>query len=344
MKRAWALAARRGATRAWHRDARRRDRRSLDDPIPAGTDGATPWPKPTSSTPCARPSASAAAASSQVHPADLGAHAITALDRAHGHRPGRGRGRRVRLRRHHRPAGRRHRAHVLARRRPARRRARHDRRPPVRLVAAGGALRGAGRDERHAATSSSPGGVQNMSMIPISVGDDASAEQFGFDRSVHGLEGLERALRRPGGVAVPRRRDDRREVGHLARGHGGVRGREPRARAAGAATRVASSARSSPLGERRARRRAAREHDAREDRARCKTLDRGRPAHRRASSSQISDGVGRAARSRREQAVKDARPQAAGAHPPPQRARRRPDLDAHRADPGDRVRAREDRA
>ena len=41
------------------------------------------------------------------------------------------------------------------------------------------------------------------------------------------------ALRRPGGVAVPRRRADRREVEHLARRHGGVRGRVPRARAAG---------------------------------------------------------------------------------------------------------------
>ena len=61
-------------------------------------------------------------------------------------RPGRGRGRDLRLRRHDRPAGRRHRAHLLARRPgcpthvPG-----YDGRPAVRLVAAGGALRGAGR-------------------------------------------------------------------------------------------------------------------------------------------------------------------------------------------------------
>ena len=41
---------------------------------------------------------------------------------------------------------------VLARRRATRGGARHHHRPPVRLVAAGAALRGAGRDERHRPT------------------------------------------------------------------------------------------------------------------------------------------------------------------------------------------------
>ena len=69
--------------------------------------------------------------------------------RAHRHRPGRGRGRVLRLRRPARAPGRRHRPHLLARRRVPRGGAGHDDRPPVRVVAAGGALRRAGRDERH---------------------------------------------------------------------------------------------------------------------------------------------------------------------------------------------------
>ena len=56
----------------------------------------------------------------------------------------------------HRPAGRRHRPHVLAGGRAPRGGARHHHRPPVRLVAAGRALRRAGGDERAPATSSSP--------------------------------------------------------------------------------------------------------------------------------------------------------------------------------------------
>ena len=92
----------------------------------------------------------------RVHPADLGAHVLRALVERTGHRPAGRRGRRLRLRRHDRPAGRRHRAHLLARGRAARRGAGRDDRPPVRLVAAGGALRRAGGDERHAATWSSP--------------------------------------------------------------------------------------------------------------------------------------------------------------------------------------------
>ena len=76
------------------------------------------------------------------------------------------------------------------------------------------------------------GGVQNMSAIPISAAMLAG-EQYGFDEPVLRIAGLGSALRHAGGVAVPRRGDDRREVGHHPRRHGGVRGRVARARAAG---------------------------------------------------------------------------------------------------------------
>ena len=83
-----------------------------------------------------------------AHPADLGAHVISALLAADRTRPARRRRRRLRLRRHHRPAGRRHRPDRVAGRRAARGGARRHGGPPVRLVAAGRALRRAGRDER----------------------------------------------------------------------------------------------------------------------------------------------------------------------------------------------------
>ena len=109
------------------------------------------------------------------------------------------------------------------------------------------------------------GGVQNMSQIPIMSAMLAGAAVRARD-AVLELARLAGALRRPGGLAVPRRRDDRREVGHLARRHGGVRGRVARAGAAGArrgsvrerdrpARRAAPStkARASPTGRRSAR-------------------------------------------------------------------------------------------
>ena len=74
---------------------------------------------------------------STVHPADLGAHVLRRDRRPQRPRSPRRRGRVLRLRRHHRPAGRRHRPHLLAGRRPARGGPGHHDRPPVRLVAAG---------------------------------------------------------------------------------------------------------------------------------------------------------------------------------------------------------------
>ena len=139
----------------------------------------------------------------------------------------------------------------LARRRAARARARHHHRPSVRLVAAGRALR------RPGASCPAPhdlvvaGGVQNMSLIPISSAMIVG-EQFGFTDPFAESHGW---LHRYGDQEispVPRRRDDRREVGHLPRGHGGSsrssrHQRAPQARS----PRAASSARSSPLDGRR---------------------------------------------------------------------------------------------
>ena len=84
-----------------------------------------------------------------VHPADLGAHVLTALVGRTRHRP---RGRRrgdPRLSRPGRAADRRHRQDGLAGSGPARDRAGHDHRPAMWLVPAGDQLRRAGRDERH---------------------------------------------------------------------------------------------------------------------------------------------------------------------------------------------------
>ena len=144
MKRAWALAAAWGDA-AWHRGARR-----TRDPVTPTPSRSIACPRPTSSTPSAPRSASAAAGWRRSTPPT----SARTCSRRSSSAP-------ASTRRAvedvifgcvdtHRPAGRRHRPHVLARRRPARARcpATTDR-PPVRLVAAGRALRRAGRDERH---------------------------------------------------------------------------------------------------------------------------------------------------------------------------------------------------
>ena len=58
------------------------------------------------------------------------------------------------------------------------------------------------------------GGVQNMSAIPISAGHDRR-RAVRFHRSVLGVGGVAEALRRPGGEPVPRGGDDRRELGSV---------------------------------------------------------------------------------------------------------------------------------
>ena len=192
--------------------------------------------------------------------------------------PGRGRGRRVRLRRHDRPAGRRHRAHVLARRRPARRGAGHDRRPPVRLVAAGGALRRAGGDVRHdrprrrgrrAEHERDPDQRRRCSPASSSASTTRSRGSPGWDARY----GTQEVSQFRGAEMIAEKWDISREdmEAFAVESH--------RARARGAATRAASTARSC--------RSPASTHDEgpREpDLDKIRSLPharRGRPAHRR---------------------------------------------------------------
>ena len=93
-------------------------------------------------------------------------------------------------------------------------------------------LRRAGRDVGHAGPRGR-GRRAEHEPDPDHVGDARGRAVRARD-AVLGVARVAGALRRPGGVAVPRRRADRREVGHLARRHGGVRGRVARACAAGA--------------------------------------------------------------------------------------------------------------
>ena len=80
------------------------------------------------------------------HPADLAAQVIDALVGARRHRPGRGRGRDPRLRQPGRRAGQQRGAQRGAGLEAARIGAGHLGRPAMRLLAAGAAFRGAGRD------------------------------------------------------------------------------------------------------------------------------------------------------------------------------------------------------
>ncbi len=74
------------------------------------------------------------------------------------------------------------------------------------------------------------GGVQTMNQIPD---QRRHGRRPGVRaaRSLQRFARLARALRNPGGVAVPCGRDDRREVGHLTPRDGGIRAREQPSRA-----------------------------------------------------------------------------------------------------------------
>ncbi|MEI2699950.1 MAG: hypothetical protein V9E94_17025 [Microthrixaceae bacterium] len=84
-----------------------------------------------------------------------------------------------------------------------------DHRPPVRLVAAGRALCRSGASCSGTQDLVVAGGVQNMSTIPIVLGD-ARRGPVRHQRPVLGVDRLGEALRHPGGEPVRRRRDDRR--------------------------------------------------------------------------------------------------------------------------------------
>ena len=132
------------------------------------------------------------------------------------------------------------------------------------------------------------GGVQNMSQIPISSAMTCRRAP-GLHRPVLGLEGLGRSLRRPGSLAVPRRRDDRREVGHhAATTWRTLRARESRARDP-RDRRGALRARDPALRRRRPPTRAAPGHP-REDGQSLRTLVEGGRITA-AVASQISDGA-----------------------------------------------------
>ena len=144
------------------------------------------------------------------------------------------------------------------------------------------------------------GGVQNMSADPDHRGDDRR-RAVRVPRPVLDVAGLAGALRRPGGEPVPRRRAHRREVEHLARRHGGVRGRVARARAPGARR---GSLRGEIVAARRrhVRRRPARAEPGEDPFAAARSSEGGRITA--AVSSQISDASA-ALLIASEQAVKD---------------------------------------
>ena len=253
---------------------------------------------------------------SQVHPADLGAHVDQRARRPHRHRPARGRGRRA----------------SAASTRSARR--------PATSPAPAGSPPGSPRRSRARRSTGSAarrqqavhfaaqavmsgtndvivaGGVQNMSMIPICVGDARRPSSSASPTRSPARRAGSRATARRRSVAVPRRRDDRREVGHHPRGDGGVRDR--------VATR-ARSARSDegrfdreivPLGGRRRADEGPRASTTLEKMAsRCSRWSRaaGSPPRCRARSPTRGAAMLVVSRARAE----GARPHAAGPHPPP---------------------------
>ena len=241
--------------------------------------------------------------------------------RARGLRPRRDRRRRLRVPGHHRLPGRRHRPDLLRLAAgPARDGTGRHGRPAVRLLAAGGAFRRPGGDERHRR----PGRRRRR----------AEHEPVPHPQLVHGgravrrhgplvrVEGLAGALRRPGDLAVPRRRDDRREVGFRAArtwrsSRCAATSAPPRRR-----TRAASTAEIAPFDGRQARTRAPRADTSLEKMAALKTARPGRPADRRGVQPDLRR-LGRAA-DRLGGGGAHSRPHAPGPDPPPVGARRRP--------------------
>ena len=142
----------------------------------------------------------------KVHPADLGAHPIREVVARTGIDPGGRRGRRLRLPRHDRRAGRRHRPHgvALAAGLP-------ESVPGVTIDRQCGSSQQAVSFAAQAVMAGTAdvvlaGGVQMMSRYPI-LSSFAAGEPFGADRPVDRLRGLARpatATRRSPSSAPPR--------------------------------------------------------------------------------------------------------------------------------------------
>ncbi len=180
------------------------------------------------------------------------------------------------------------------------------------------------------------GGVQNMSQIPISSAM-LVGQQFGFDDPFSGSEGW---VARYGTQEVSQFR-----AAEMIAEKWDISREDMEAFAVESHERALRAQRRGPVRRRdRAARRLSRPTRARASRTgtrsgRCPRWPRagGSPprAPRRSPTPRPRCSSSRAGPGR-------PRPHAAGAHPPPLRAWRRPGVDAHRADPGDRVRARED--
>ena len=209
-----------------------------------------------------------------VHPADLGAHVITAPAGPDRSRSGSRRRRGVRLRGHGRPAGRRHRPHRLARGGPARGGAGRHRRPAVRLVPAGRALRRAGGAQRHGR----PGGRGRRAEHEH--GPHRRRDEPALRRPVLRLGRLAGQVRRRGDLPVPRGRPDRRQVGDRPRRDGALRaGQPPAGRPGDRRRRLRGRDRALPR-HNQGRGSPPRHHPGEDGRA--PAAARGRPDHRRA--------------------------------------------------------------
>ena len=106
----------------------------------------------------------------------------------------------------------------------------HDRRSSMRLVATSRALRRASRDVGHRRPGR--GGRRAEHERDPDQCRNAGRRAVRLREPVRRITRVGSPVRDAGSVAVPRRRDDRREVGHHARRHGGVRSRVARPRAA----------------------------------------------------------------------------------------------------------------
>ena len=169
-----------------------------------------------------------------------------------------------------------------------------------------------------------------------------AGQPLGFTDPFAELAGLGRRATATRRSPVPRRRDDRREVGHLAARTWRRSPREPPARARARSHEGRFEREIVPLGDVDASTRARAATPRWRRWPTLKPLVEGGRHHRGGRRARSPTAPPRCW-SPPSAALEAPRPDAAGAHPPPQRARRRPGLDADRADPGHRARAGEGR-